>query len=183
MNYINKSTNQYPYSLYELKQDHPEVSFPKDITEDTLRSFSVFQVKHTEYPAHDPTTETVVEGFPTLINGEYKQVWKVQPLSPEVIVENLKQKQESLKSSVIQSTQDKLDSFAKTRNYDSILSACTYATSLNPKFKVEGQRCVELRDTTWEALYQILEEVQQGTRPVPSGFEDIEPELPVLTWE
>jgi hypothetical protein len=28
----------------------------------------------------------------------------------------------------------------------------------------------------------LLAEVQAGTRPMPSGFADIEPELPPLVW-
>jgi hypothetical protein len=28
----------------------------------------------------------------------------------------------------------------------------------------------------------MLDEVIAGTRPMPTGFADIEPELPVLTW-
>lgn len=83
---------------------------------------------------------------------------------------------------ITDSTQARLDAFAKTRNYDGILSACTYATSSILKFKTEGQYCVDARDNTWAKLYQIVQEVQQGVRPAPSSFADIEPDLPVLTW-
>ncbi len=51
-----------------------------------------------------------------------------------------------------------------------------------PKFRVEGQYGVEARDATWAKLYQILAEVEAGTRPIPSDYADIEPELPVLAW-
>ena len=88
----------------------------------------------------------------------------------------------AVKNQIIDATQKRLDDFAQTRNYDGILSACTYATSAVPKFATEGQYCVEVRDTTWAALYDILGEVQAGTRPKPSGYADIEADLPVLTW-
>lgn len=78
--------------------------------------------------------------------------------------------------------QSRLDSFAKTRNYDSILSACTYATSTIQQFANEGQLCVNLRDATWGKLYQIMQEVEDGVRPMPTGFADIEGELPELSW-
>ena len=78
--------------------------------------------------------------------------------------------------------QQRLDSFAQTRNYDNILSACTYATSGVAKFKAEGQACVNLRDTTWEAAYQILAEVKTGKRPMPTSIVDIEADLPAVVW-
>ena len=82
----------------------------------------------------------------------------------------------------MQQTQQRLDDFARTRNYDGILSACTYATSAVPKFAAEGQYAVQARDATWAALYAFMADVQVGTQPVPTGFEDVEPLLPPLAW-
>jgi len=87
-----------------------------------------------------------------------------------------------IKSSIIRLTQDRLDSFAASRNYDGILSACTYATSTVPKFQAEGQSAVNARDATWSTLYSILDDVQNGIRLIPTSFSDIEDDLPVLTW-
>lgn len=78
--------------------------------------------------------------------------------------------------------QKRLDDFSRTRNYDGILSACTYATSAVPKFSSEGQACVNLRDATWSAAYNILAQVQAGTRPMPASIADIEADLPALEW-
>lgn len=100
----------------------------------------------------------------------------------EWIAQKTAEKQLALKESIIAETQKRLDDFAKTRRYDGILSACTYATSTVEKFRTEGQYCVNARDLTWATLYQVLEEVQAGARPVPTGFADIEPLLPELTW-
>lgn len=80
------------------------------------------------------------------------------------------------------SIQQRLDDFARTRNYDNILSACTYATSTVAKFKAEGQACVNLRDATWAAAYDILAKVQAGQRPMPTSIADIEADLPALEW-
>ena len=74
-----------------------------------------------------------------------------------------------------------LDDFARTRNYDGILSAATYATSAVPKFKAEGQYAVEARDATWAKCYEILAAVGGGSRPMPT-MEELITELPVLTW-
>lgn len=83
---------------------------------------------------------------------------------------------------VEEQTQKRLDSFARTKSYDSILSACTYATSAVDRLKDEGQYCVIARDNTWNTLYTILADVIAGTRPMPSGYGEIEDLLPVLAW-
>jgi hypothetical protein len=98
-------------------------------------------------------------------------------------VEQLEQERlEKLQKTIVAKTQSRLDEFARTRNYDGILSACTYATSTIPKFQTEGQYCVNARDNTWDTLYVFLAEVQTGLRPVPNDFSDIEPHLPILEW-
>ena len=77
--------------------------------------------------------------------------------------------------------QQHLDAFARTRGYDNILSACTYATSTVPKFAAEGQYAVEARDATWAKCYEVLAEVEAGSRPMPT-LDELLAELPVLTW-
>ena len=74
----------------------------------------------------------------------------------------------ALQQSIVDATQQRLDEFARTRNYDGILSACTYATSAVPKFAAEGQYAVQARDATWAALYAFMADVQAGTQPVPT---------------
>jgi hypothetical protein len=87
-----------------------------------------------------------------------------------------------IQSEIVAATQQRLDTFAQTRNYDGVLSLCTYASSPNPKFQAEGQYGVEARDATWSKLLEILAEVEAGTRPMPTGYADIESELPPLVW-
>lgn len=77
--------------------------------------------------------------------------------------------------------QARLDDFAKTRNYDSMLSACTYATSTVPRFAQEAAYCVDMRDATWSTCYGIVAAVKAGNRPMPT-WAQIESELPALSW-
>ena len=77
--------------------------------------------------------------------------------------------------------QARLDAFARTRGYDGILSACTYAAGTNPKFAAEGQYCVQARDATWAKCYEVLAAVEAGSRPIPT-LDELLAELPVLTW-
>lgn len=74
-----------------------------------------------------------------------------------------------------------LDETAQSRNYDSIISVCSYATSNNPKFRAEAEACVAWRDAVWEYCYEELDKFERGEREVPSEKELIE-ELPKLEW-
>jgi hypothetical protein len=115
-----------------------------------------------------------------MVNGEQVE------LSPEEIAEYEAriaaaeaEAPERLKDTISKATQAALDAFASTRNYSGIMSACTYVSSTNPAFAAEGAYCIELRDQTWAKLYEMLAEVQAGTRPIPTGYADIAPELPI----
>ena len=77
--------------------------------------------------------------------------------------------------------QQRLDDFAKTRNYTNIMSAATYATSTVPKFKAEGQYAVEARDATWAKCYEVLAAGEARSRPIPT-LSELLAELPVLVW-
>lgn len=74
-----------------------------------------------------------------------------------------------------------LDLKAREKNYDNILSACSYATSKNPVFSAEGQACVNWRDDVWSYCYQLLEKVKSGEIKAPS-FIEIKENLPKLNW-
>lgn len=87
-----------------------------------------------------------------------------------------------IETDCVNGTQNRLDTFAQTRNYDGILSACTYASDPIQRFAVEGQYCVDARGQTWAKLYEIFAEVEAGLRPMPTGYADIEPDLPPLVW-
>jgi hypothetical protein len=77
--------------------------------------------------------------------------------------------------------QQRIDAFARTRNYDGILSAATYATSTVLTFAAEGQYAVAARDTTWAKCYEILAAVESGARPLPT-LAELFAELPALVW-
>lgn len=89
---------------------------------------------------------------------------------PEVV------KQE-LKSAV----QLHLDATVQTRNYNGILSCCSYASSADPSFASEGAAALAWRDAVWRHCYDVLAEYEAGTRPLPTA-EQLIAELPALVW-
>lgn len=177
--YINTTTSQYPLSETDIRLAHPNVSFAVP--------FNPGEPYAWVFPAPRPTFDTITHGVretaPELTqSGTWEQRWEVYALTAEAVAANQAAAAQRLLDEVVFNTQKRLDTFARTRNYDGILSACTYAASPTAKFAAEGQYCVEARDATWATLYQLLAEVQAGTRPAPGGYADIEPLLPTLSW-
>jgi len=74
-----------------------------------------------------------------------------------------------------------LDQTAQERGYDGILSLCSYATSANARFGPEGQAGVTFRDAVWAFGYGLIDEIQAGTRPVPTA-EELVAALPSIVW-
>lgn len=150
----------------------------RSLTELERELFRVVELYEVLPPDIDPRTQKFQRDGAEFVEGKWLMKWRLDTLSESEIIE----KSLKVQASIISAVQARLDSFAQTKFYDGILSACTYATSSVPKFMLEGQYAVSARDATWSAANTILEAVIAGTRPVPSGYAEIEPELPVLSW-
>lgn len=69
------------------------------------------------------------------------------------------------------SIQSYLDSAARACKYDSILSLCSYCTSTDTAFHEEGMAGCAWRDACWRTGYQILDDVKNGLRTIPTEAE------------
>ena len=179
MEYVDIATGK-EISLYSIKQALPNTSFPEGYPD--LTDLGYAPLNEVAKPAHNPLTQKVEAGDPALVDAAWSQTWTVVDLAPEVAAANTAAYQANLRKTIVDAVTARLDDFAKTRNYTNIYTACTYVTSTVAKFKSEADYCVSARDATWMACYAILADVLAGTRPVPSGYSDIEAELPVLAW-
>jgi hypothetical protein len=81
----------------------------------------------------------------------------------------------------VTAVQSMLDLKAAERRYDNILSACTYATSTQPKFQAEGQACVAWRDAVWSKCYELMEQVDSGALAQPT-VDELLAMLPAMEW-
>ena len=128
--------------------------------------------------AVDVTPPSIPDGYFAKWNGAEFEILPI-PTPPEPVVEP--PTPEQIIAQYTDGVQQHLDTFARTRNYDGILSAATYATSQVPKFKAEGQYAVEARDATWAKCYEVLAAVEAGSRPMPT-LDELLAELPALVW-
>jgi hypothetical protein len=67
---------QANYTIGDLRKDNPNVSFPRNISDETLARFSVYRVNEVAAPDYNPRTHRLVTQAPTLIDG----VWTVTRL-------------------------------------------------------------------------------------------------------
>jgi len=90
-----KLTNGQPetYSIEQLRRDNPQVSFPKNIPDDTLAEYDVYPVTPSEQPEHTATEVVEDAGYLQLADGTWKQAWRVRPMNEQEL-EQLKQQQD-----------------------------------------------------------------------------------------
>lgn len=79
----------YPYSIGQLRQDNPNVSFPRQPTPETFADFGVYSVVFPEPPAYDPLTQRIDHSNePVLVDGQWTITATVVALTPEQIEAN-----------------------------------------------------------------------------------------------
>lgn len=72
-------------------------------------------------------------------------------------------------SAIEKAIQRKMDEVAKERGYDSLLSACSYASAPDGDvFKDEGMAFVAWRSATWQLAIQTQARVTAGEIPMPT---------------
>ena len=109
------------------------------------------------------------------------ETYEIPDPTPEEVAAQQALEQQMIINELTAAVQNHLDARAKERNYDGILSACTYATSTDTTFRAEGQACVEWRDACWAKAYEVMADVLAGNRGIPTATELLS-ELPELSW-
>ncbi len=81
------------------------------------------------------------------------------------------EKELMIQQQLTQAVQNVLDAQAQELNYDSCLSVCSYVDTGVQKFDDEGRAFRAWRSAVWAKGYEILAEVQAGTRAIPTEEE------------
>lgn len=67
---------EYPFPLGRIRNENPNTSFPAEMPDELLAAYGVYPVEETERPGTD-IFHTVMEDTPALIDGQWRQQWRV----------------------------------------------------------------------------------------------------------
>jgi uncharacterized protein (UPF0297 family) len=184
--YCPKERANYPQRI-----DVPEAEMIADFANRPLSDLQLAELtgfyksfpRESRIPEFDFETQRVSQEGTEVINGLTYKKWVVTQKSAEELEELRVRKEKEFQNSVISKASENLNSFARERGYDGILSVCSYVSSTNPRYVTDATVAIQLRDATWDKLYQIMDEVQSGVRPKPTTVDEVISELPALVWD
>jgi len=67
----------YPYSVQQLKMENKNISFPTNVSDSLLETFSVYKVELKDSGYDDDYTKDVLEVTPTLSGSVYVQTYQI----------------------------------------------------------------------------------------------------------
>lgn len=118
---VSGSTITYPYSVQNLKNENPNISFPTIISDSLLESFNIYQVEIKNSGYDNDDAKDVTEVTPTLSGSIYIQTYTISDADTETI-----NKRREIKWSEVRSGRDSLLSESDwTQFNDSPISGST----------------------------------------------------------
>lgn len=95
-----KLTNDLPeiYSIGQLRRDHPDVSFPRRVSDDTLASYGVYPYAMEDQPEYDPATQALEPGDFTETESGWVRGWTIRDKTAEELAQALMQHAQSVKA-------------------------------------------------------------------------------------
>jgi hypothetical protein len=126
-----------------------------------------------------PPPETDDNSYVRFVDDEWT-IFKMQIVDDRMEQEPQPTIEEQLKhlSSVVRMH---MHTKVQEKDYDNIISACSYISSTNDQFREEAQKCIEWRDNVWEMFHAITQDVHSRLIEVPTE-EDLIKMLPELIW-
>ena len=85
----NSEVSVYPVTMSWLKSQHPNVSFPKNLSDvNDLTPFGIVQIVSTDQPTYSDDTHYLQELPPELVDGQWLQRWNTVAFSDDIIAKN-----------------------------------------------------------------------------------------------
>lgn len=185
--WINTADNQVFTTHSAIRANHPNVSFPSEITDEILYSFGYEPITQTD-PSYDPVTQSAVELAPTLTtDGEWVQTWAVAELfttqeeRDAAIAADTEAKHLAAIAGIVAAMEALFDATAQSRRYDNRITCALRAGYAGP-FQAEGLAFATWMDASNAAAYQMLAEVQAGTMAMPATTAEALSLLPEMVW-
>lgn len=176
--YIEVKTREYPLFENDIKSRFKNISWSVN---NFIPPAGFSEVIEIPQPVVEINQE-VIESNPQFVNGQWQQKWNIRYLTDEQVERKKQELIAQTKVHLKAAINKRLDDFAKTRDYDNIMTACSYFNSTDATYAAEAQTCIQARDQTWQKYYEIIAEIEAGSRPLVVSYDDIETELPVLSW-
>lgn len=165
-----------PYTIGQLRKDNPNTSFPKKVPDEMLAEYGVIPYTIADQPVYDEATQKIEEGDIAEVGGVWTKGWNVVAKSQDEVDQYVLGKKAEFEAAV----QNLLDTEARSKGYDNILSMISYGTSTKPQWKAEAVAAVKWRDDCWnEALVQLGNYIATGVEPT---MEDFLAAMPAINW-
>jgi hypothetical protein len=143
---ITDTTTIYPYTLRQLYLDFKNVSFPKNLTQEVLSNFGVYQVEQTLI--EDDYTKNIVELTPTQSGSVYVQTWSITDATTDEINQRIEEKWIDIRE-----------------ERDSLLTSTDWTQSADSP--ISGSKLVE-----WQTYRQSLRDITSQSNPYSITWPD-----------
>ena len=166
----------------ELRKRNTEISLPKNFNQDVLDFLEVDEVKDVPPPVTPEYKIAVQDGIEHIGFGQYQIKWKIVDQFSDILNENGEVvktvqnqideqnaiKMNNTKKTLMDAIQKHLDGVAVSKGYDSIISMCSYSTSTDTVFGLDGKNAIAFRDAVWKKSIEIMNSVASGEIAVPT---------------
>lgn len=172
---------EYPVSVAEIKARQIPLSYFRQVAFENPVTAPDFHkvVEHIRLEKDTPVVSYSVE--PMGIQEILDLLWEgKETLSPNDIPPQAVKALFGLASAAVTK---QLDDFAKTKDYDNIVSLCSYLDDPDENLDKEGRRGRLLRSQAWTSMREFQSKVLTGEIPIPRTEKELLPCVPELTWE
>ena len=172
---------EYPITIAEIKTRRMPFNYFRQVAfENKVAAPDYHRVVETIRLERDtPVVSYSVE--PMTIQEILDKLWEgKETLSPTDIPPGAVSVLFSLASGIVTK---QLDEFAKTKDYDNIVSLCSYVDDPDPNLDKEGRRGRFLRSQAWTSIRTYQNKVLTGELPIPRNEKELLACVPEFTWE